>query len=68
MARDTSRHFGATATTVRHVGAMPTMRVLKVTLGWSITLCGLSVLLCDVSATTAALMHGVASAILKAIA
>ena len=68
MAIDTSRHFGATATTVRHAGAMPTMRVLKLTLGWSITACGLLLLLCDMSTTTAALLHGVVSAILKAIA
>jgi hypothetical protein len=67
MAAGTGRHFGAIAMTVRRLGAMSSTRLLKVTLGWSIALCGISILMNAVSATIAPFLHGVAGAIMKAI-
>lgn len=68
MATGTARHFNVIALTARYLGAMPSMRLLKFSLGWSITLCGTCILINDVSATIAPLLHGVAGAIIKAIA
>ncbi|CAB3741153.1 hypothetical protein LMG24238_06724 [Paraburkholderia sediminicola] len=68
MVTGTGRHFGVVTMTVRHLGAMPSTRLFRVTVGWSITLCGMSILMNDVSATIAPFLHSVAGAIIKAIA
>jgi len=68
MATGTGRHVGVVAMTVRHLGAMPSTRRVKVALGWSITLCGMAILMNDAGATIAPFVHGVAGAIIKAIA
>ena len=56
---------GAISVTVLHLGAMPATRLVKLTLGWGITLCGMSILLNDVSAAIAPFLYGVADAIIK---
>ena len=53
---------GAIAATVLHPGAM---RLVRRTLGWGITLCGISILLNDVSAAIGPFLYGVADAIIK---
>ena len=53
MATGTGRHFDATATTVRRLRATPSTRLLKTTVGFGITLSGLSILVTEVSATIA---------------
>ena len=68
MATGTGRHVGVIAMTVRHLGAMPSTRLARVTLGGSITLCGMVILMNDVGTTIAPFLHGVAGAIIKAIA
>jgi hypothetical protein len=68
MATGTARHFSVIATTARNLCAMPSTRLLKLTLGWSITLCGTGILVNDVSATIAPFLRGVAGAIIKAMA
>lgn len=55
----------AIALTVLHSGAMPAMRLVRRTLGWGITLCGISILLNDVSAAIGPFLYGVADAIIK---
>jgi hypothetical protein len=67
MATGTTRHFSAIAMTARYLGAVPSRRLLKLTLGWSITLSGTGILANDVSATIAPFLRGVAGAILKAM-
>lgn len=67
MATGTARHFSAIATTAQYLGAMRSIRLLRFTLGWSITLCGTCVLMNDVSATIAPFLRGVAGAIAKAM-
>ncbi|MBB5417802.1 hypothetical protein QF000_003590 [Paraburkholderia atlantica] len=68
MATETGRHFDAIAMTVRHLGAIPSKRLLKIALGWSITLWGMSILMNDARAAIAPFLHGVAGAIMKTIA
>ncbi|MBN3760671.1 hypothetical protein [Burkholderia sp. Ac-20365] len=53
---------GATVMTVMHPGAM---RLVRRTLGWGITLCGMLILLNDVSAAIGPFLYGVADAIIK---
>jgi hypothetical protein len=67
MATGTVRRFSAIATTARYLGALPSARLLKLTLGLSITLCGTGILVNDVSATIAPFLRGVAGAIIKAM-
>ncbi|HKR40669.1 MAG TPA: hypothetical protein VJU59_13490 [Paraburkholderia sp.] len=67
MATGTGREFGAIAVTVLQCGAIRPVWLLKITLGWSIALCGMSILTKDASATIAPFFHGVACAIIKAV-
>ncbi|KXU82353.1 hypothetical protein CI15_32935 [Paraburkholderia monticola] len=67
MATGTERHLGAAAMTVRRLRATPSTRLLKTTVGFGITLSGLSILVTEVSATIAPLLHSVAGVIMKAI-
>jgi hypothetical protein len=68
MATEMGRHVNAIAMTARYLSAMPSTRLFKFTLGWSIMLCGTCILMNAVSATIAPFLHGVAGAIIKAIA
>lgn len=67
MATGTARRVSAIATTARYLGALPSTRLLRLTLGLSITLCGTVILVNDVSATIAPFLRGVADAIIRAI-
>jgi hypothetical protein len=68
MAMKLASHDNSLAPKVRRAGAMSASRLLKFTLGWSITLCGAVLLITDVSATTTPLLHSLADAIRRAIA
>jgi hypothetical protein len=67
MTIGTARHFSAIATTAQYLGSMPSRRLLKFALGWSITLSGTGILANDVSATIALFLRGVAGVIIKAM-
>lgn len=68
MGMKTAPRFNAIALAARHLGAMSPARLLEFTLGWAITLCGTFLLMTDVGAATAALLHSFLDAIRSAMA
>ena len=64
----TTPRFIAIALTAQHLAAMPSTRLLKFTLGWTITLYGMFLLMVDLGAAATPLLHDVAAAIGRAIA
>ena len=68
MAMKLASHNNTRAPTVRRVRAMSAPRLLKLTLGWSITLCGAVLLMTDVSAASTPLLRSLVDAIRSAIA
>ncbi|MFM0715613.1 hypothetical protein PQQ53_04610 [Paraburkholderia strydomiana] len=67
MTTGTARRFNAIGKTAEHLAAMPSTRLIKLTLGWGITLCGTLVLVSRASASIAPFYHHVASVITQAM-
>ncbi|SOE71989.1 hypothetical protein SAMN05446635_4271 [Burkholderia sp. OK233] len=59
--------FNAVGVTARHLSAMSSIRLLKFTSGWTITVCGTLIILSDVDTATAQLLRSVFGAIRSAM-